>query len=135
MPTRDLRDDRIGSERLFDRPRLLLIGPTPPPARSRDHLNATRRRRLRVKRKIKSRHKPISKSGNQTCRSRLQTEGVSGTPLTVDDALHVAPLLDQLAEAPASFMGDGAYDRAWLLEGVLARNPNANSSCLHAKEP
>ena len=43
----------------------------------------------------------------------------------VDDASHVAPLLDQLAEAPASFMGDGAYDRACVLEGVLARNPNA----------
>jgi hypothetical protein len=37
------------------------------------------------------------------------------TDKDVDDALHVAPLLDQLAEAPASFMG----------EGVLARNPNA----------
>ncbi len=34
------------------------------------------------------------------------------TDKEVDDALHVAPLLDQLAGAPASFMGDGAYDRA-----------------------
>jgi len=33
--------------------------------------------------------------------------------------------LDQLAGAPASFRGDGAYDRACVLEGVLARNPNA----------
>jgi hypothetical protein len=47
------------------------------------------------------------------------------TDKDVDDALHVAPLLDQLAGAPASFMGDGAYDRACVLEGVLARNPNA----------
>ena len=47
------------------------------------------------------------------------------TDKEVDDALHVAPLLDQLAGAPASFMGDGAYDRACVLEGVLARNPNA----------
>jgi hypothetical protein len=47
------------------------------------------------------------------------------TDKDVDDALHVAPLLDQLAEAPASFMGDGAYDRTCVLEGVLARNPNA----------
>lgn len=47
------------------------------------------------------------------------------TDKDVDDALHAAPLLDQLAEAPASFMGDGAYDRACVLEGVLARNPTA----------
>jgi hypothetical protein len=47
------------------------------------------------------------------------------TDKEVDDALHVAPLLDQLAGAPASFMGDGVYDRACVLEGVLARNPNA----------
>jgi hypothetical protein len=39
--------------------------------------------------------------------------------------LHVAPLLIQLAGARASFMGDGAYDRACVLEGVLATNPNA----------
>jgi hypothetical protein len=58
------------------------------------------------------------------------------TDKEVDDALHVAPLLDQLAGAPASFMGDGAYDRACVLEGVLARNPRTlNSSCLHAREP
>jgi hypothetical protein len=47
------------------------------------------------------------------------------TDKDVDDASHVAPLLDQLAGAPASFMGDGAYDRACVLDGVLARNPNA----------
>ena len=47
------------------------------------------------------------------------------TDKDVDDALHVAPLSDQLAGAPASFMGDGAYDRACVLEGVLARNLNA----------
>ena len=52
------------------------------PARAGDYLDATRRRRLRVKRKIKSRHKPISKSGNQTRRSQPQNEGVGGTPLT-----------------------------------------------------
>jgi hypothetical protein len=47
------------------------------------------------------------------------------TDKEVDDALHVAPLLDQLAGAPASFMGDGAYDQTCVFEGVLARNPNA----------
>jgi hypothetical protein len=47
------------------------------------------------------------------------------TDKDVDDALHVAPLVDQLAGAPASFMGDGAYDRVCVREGVLARNPNA----------
>jgi Transposase DDE domain len=44
----------------------------------------------------------------------------------VDDASHVEPLLDQLAEALASFMADGAYDRGSVLDGVLARNPNAS---------
>jgi len=47
------------------------------------------------------------------------------TDKDVDDASHVAPLLDQSTEAPMSFMGDGAYDRSFVLEGVLARNPNA----------
>ena len=47
------------------------------------------------------------------------------TDKDVDDASHVAPLLDQLTEAPTSFMGDGAYDRSFVLEGLLARNPNA----------
>ena len=47
------------------------------------------------------------------------------TDKDVDDASHVAPLLDQLTEAPTSFMGDGAYGRSFVLEGVLAKNPNA----------
>jgi transposase len=53
----------------------------PPPAPS-DHLNAPRRRCLRVKRNIKSRHKPISIPGDQTRRSASQIEGASSTPLT-----------------------------------------------------
>jgi Transposase DDE domain len=43
----------------------------------------------------------------------------------VDDASHVEALLDQLAEAPASFMADGAYDRSAVFDAVLTRNPNA----------
>jgi len=82
MSTRDLRDDRIRSERLFNRLRLLFVGPATPPARAADNLNATRHSRFRVRRKTKSRHKPISKSENQTRRSYIQTEGVSRTPLT-----------------------------------------------------
>ncbi len=34
------------------------------------------------------------------------------TDKDVDDASHVPALLDQLTQAPASFMADGAYDRA-----------------------
>jgi IS5 family transposase len=34
----------------------------------------------------------------------------------VDDASHVETLLEQLDEAPASFMADGAYDRASVLD-------------------
>ena len=42
----------------------------------------------------------------------------------IDDASHVEPLLEQLDDAPASFMGDGAYDRAHVLNAVLVRNPD-----------
>jgi len=47
------------------------------------------------------------------------------TDKDVDDASHVEPLLEQLDDAPASFMGDGAYDRTHILGTVLARNPAA----------
>jgi IS5 family transposase len=47
------------------------------------------------------------------------------TDKDVDDASHVEPLLEQLDDAPASFMGDGAYDRTHILDTVLARNPAA----------
>src|SRR5450432_3361033 len=53
-----------------------------------DHLNAPRRRGLRVKRNIKSRHKPISKSRDQTRRSATQIKGASGTPLTIEQLAH-----------------------------------------------
>ena len=47
------------------------------------------------------------------------------TDKDVDDASHVETLLEQLSGAPASFTADGAYDRAFLLDAVLARNPDA----------
>jgi hypothetical protein len=45
------------------------------------------------------------------------------TDKDVDDASHVPTLLDQLMQAPASFMADGAYDRAATYDAILARNP------------
>jgi Transposase DDE domain len=48
------------------------------------------------------------------------------TDKDVDDASHVEPLLEQLVEAPRSFMADGAYDRSGVLDAVLARNPSAS---------
>ena len=48
------------------------------------------------------------------------------TDKDVDDASHVQPLLEQLVEAPRSFMADGAYDRSGVLDAVLARNPSAS---------
>ena len=48
------------------------------------------------------------------------------TDKDVDDASPVETLLDQLSEAPASFMADGAYDRSGVLDAVLARNPSAS---------
>ncbi len=47
------------------------------------------------------------------------------TDKDVDDASHVPALLDQLTQAPASFMADGAYDRAATYDAILARNPSA----------
>jgi hypothetical protein len=59
------------------------------------------------------------------------------TDKDVGDASHVEPLLDQLADAPASFLADGAYDRSAVLDAVLTRNPNARfivPPCKGAKE-
>src|ERR1019366_3178275 len=47
------------------------------------------------------------------------------TDKDVDDAFHVPTLLDQLTQDPASFMADGAYDRAATYDAILARNPSA----------
>jgi hypothetical protein len=44
------------------------------------------------------------------------------TDKEVDDASHGGPLLEQVADAPASFMDDGAYDRAHVLAAVLAKS-------------
>ena len=48
------------------------------------------------------------------------------TDKDVDDASHAETLLEQLAEAPASFTADGAYDRSAVLDAVLSRNTRAN---------
>jgi hypothetical protein len=47
------------------------------------------------------------------------------TDKDVDDASHVEPLLEQLHDAPASFMGDGAYDRTYVFDAVLDKNSAA----------
>jgi len=47
------------------------------------------------------------------------------TDKDVDDASHVPALLDKLPQAPASFMGDGAYDGAATYDAILVRNPSA----------
>jgi hypothetical protein len=47
------------------------------------------------------------------------------TDKDVDDASHVESLLEQLHDAPASFMGDGAYDRSNVFDAVLARTSAA----------
>ncbi len=47
------------------------------------------------------------------------------TAKDIDDASNLETLLEQLDAAPASFMADGAYDRASVLDAVLAGNPSA----------
>jgi hypothetical protein len=46
------------------------------------------------------------------------------TDKEIDDASHVEPLLEQLDDAPASLMGDGAYDRAHVFNAVRVRTPD-----------
>jgi Transposase DDE domain len=46
------------------------------------------------------------------------------TGKAVDDASHVEPLLDQLNDAPDSFIADGADDRSAVFDAVLASNPD-----------
>ena len=47
------------------------------------------------------------------------------TDKDVDDASHLPTLSDRLTQDPASFMADGAYDRAATYERILARNLSA----------
>nr|WP_284310692.1 hypothetical protein [Labrys miyagiensis] len=47
------------------------------------------------------------------------------TDRDADDASHLPALLDQLKQAPASFIADGACDGAATYDAILARNPSA----------
>ncbi|MGC1860162.1 MAG: transposase [Methylocystis sp.] len=57
------------------------------------------------------------------------------TDKEVDDALHVAPLLDQLAGAPASFMATALMTGLAFSKAFWREIRTLNSSCLHAREP
>jgi Transposase DDE domain len=52
----------------------------------------------------------------------------------IDDASHVEPLLEQLDDAPASFMGDGAYEPMFSTP-FASEIRTSDSSFLHAREP
>jgi hypothetical protein len=62
VTTRDVRNYRARCQRFFDDPRLVVIRKTAPSPRSRDHFQPTNAARLRLKRMVKRRHKPISDS-------------------------------------------------------------------------
>jgi hypothetical protein len=47
------------------------------------------------------------------------------TTSDVDDGSQVEPLLDQISDPLASFMGDGAYDQAGIYITVAKRHPGA----------
>ena len=66
----DNRHDHAGFQRRLDRPRLLALRPTPPPARTRNNFNPANPSRLRLKRKVESRHKPISNETGRLPHSR-----------------------------------------------------------------
>jgi len=57
------------------------------------------------------------------------------TDKEIDDASHVEPLLEQLDDAPASLMGDGAYDRAHVFNAVRVRTPDVRFIVPLAREP
>jgi hypothetical protein len=57
--------------------------------------------------------------------SRTWRTAATATAQDVDDASHVKTLMEQLDAVPASFMADGADDRASVLDAVLAGNPSA----------
>lgn len=77
-----MRDHRARRQRRFNRLGLFVVRPAAPAASAGNDLDASHRRRLRVKRKIKSRHKPIPKSRNQTRACRSKFEGGARTALT-----------------------------------------------------
>jgi len=64
------------------------------------------------------------------CKLHIGVDASSGeivafdlTDKDVDDASRVSALLDQLTQAPTSFMADGADDRTATYDAILARNP------------
>jgi hypothetical protein len=62
-----------------------------------------------------------------SCTLALTPAMARSSPLTdkdVDDVSHVPTLLDQLTQDTASFMADGACDRAATYDAILARNPS-----------
>jgi hypothetical protein len=57
---RDVRDDGPGHKRLFNNPRLEVLGELAPPPSPANHFQPMDRRHLRLKLMVKRRHKPIS---------------------------------------------------------------------------
>ena len=62
MPARDLRDNGARHKRLFNNPRLEVLGELAPPPSPGNHFQPANRRYLRLKLMVKRRHKPISHS-------------------------------------------------------------------------
>ncbi len=60
MPTRNIRNDGPGNKRLLNNAGFVVFREPATSARSRDHLQPAHR--LRLKRMVKHRHKPISDS-------------------------------------------------------------------------
>lgn len=72
LPTGDLGNDCVRPQRLRDDPRLVIHRPMTPTAGTIDHLE-TPKMPLRVKRKVKSRHKPISDPNTASATSQIAT--------------------------------------------------------------
>jgi hypothetical protein len=84
VPASHLRDNRARLQGRFNRSRFIAGRPAPTAATpARNHLNTALRRGVRVKRMVKSRHKPISKSGDHNPKTGVRPKGEVGTSLTL----------------------------------------------------
>jgi hypothetical protein len=79
MPTRYFRNHRARHKRLFNDQGFEILREMPPPARPGYHFQPANLRRLRLKRMVKLRHKPISKSEISTIPHR-QSQWKVGSP-------------------------------------------------------
>jgi hypothetical protein len=107
VPARDFRHNGTRSKRLFDYPRFIVRRELPPPSRTRDHLDPPQGR-LRLKRMVKLRHKPISDS--EIAHSLAGAVRERWGQNSAYDSIRVSYLL-------------GAPQSAWIMDNIAGFGP------------